>query len=551
MKKFALLSLIAILAAFSAPAFAMTNPFMDVPMNHWAYDAIGQLAAHGILAGYPDGTYKGQQQTTRYELASSLARSLAVVDMTKASKQDVEMMKRLVVEFRDELEALGVRVDELDERVQVLEDRLGGWHIHGHFWFDIAHDANKGRYDGHQGENKTEFEMHYIRLFFERRFGEAEEMHFVARLGQDHPNTTAAFQRFYVEMPFFFDSTLTVGRFLWEYGVDYRPWASWLRNLADSGSIGYLDVPFTDRTVQGIGVTKNFGIGNFRAYAAHNDVVNGGLGSSWELSAFGQLQFTEKFGFDIGGIAFIGDNAEKVTYYKEDNTTTTNAAEATRLEGESFGSIWSIYAGLRYNFNENISFRGMFAHEKIKREETYVSDTDTNTYSWRSQYSDGASRAGQKDDPNHWRVIFTISQAALKFTSAWLEYGQYDAGFTAARRTGMGGFLFGAENQLYGGILPDAIDYDVKYLRVILSQQWNETWGTHLYYYGYTFSDVEKIKDQLTEDAKISEIGVGVRYRLNPAVVMGLNYEHVDNDNYYGNDFDEDNLVKFRTEVWF
>ncbi|MBQ4469207.1 MAG: S-layer homology domain-containing protein, partial [Synergistaceae bacterium] len=51
---------------------------MDVPMNHWAYDAIGQLAAHGILSGYPDGTYKGKQATTRYEMASALARALAV-----------------------------------------------------------------------------------------------------------------------------------------------------------------------------------------------------------------------------------------------------------------------------------------------------------------------------------------------------------------------------------------------------------------------------------------------------------------------------------------
>ncbi|MFC2594527.1 MAG: S-layer homology domain-containing protein, partial [Fretibacterium sp.] len=114
MKKFAAVVAVAVLFAFAAPVFAATNPFMDVPMNHWAYDAIGQLAAHGILSGYPDGTYKGKQPTTRYEMASALARALAVVDMTKASKQDVEMLKKLVVEFKDELDALGVKVDGLD-----------------------------------------------------------------------------------------------------------------------------------------------------------------------------------------------------------------------------------------------------------------------------------------------------------------------------------------------------------------------------------------------------------------------------------------------------
>jgi hypothetical protein len=93
------------LVALAAPASAAANPVMDVPLHHWSYDAIGQLAARGVLSGYPDGTYKGKQPTTRYEMASALARALALTDMTKADKQDVEMLKRLVVEFKDELDA--------------------------------------------------------------------------------------------------------------------------------------------------------------------------------------------------------------------------------------------------------------------------------------------------------------------------------------------------------------------------------------------------------------------------------------------------------------
>ena len=137
MKKYLAVVAVAVLVAFASPVFAATNPFMDVPVNHWAYDAIGQLAAQGILSGYPDGTYKGKQPTTRYEMASALARALAVVDMTKASKQDVEMLKRLVIEFKDELDALGVKVDQIDERVAVLEKRLGGWRISGRLAMDI------------------------------------------------------------------------------------------------------------------------------------------------------------------------------------------------------------------------------------------------------------------------------------------------------------------------------------------------------------------------------------------------------------------------------
>ena len=67
-----------IIGMAASAGYAATNPFMDVPMNHWAYDAIGQLAARGVLSGYPDGTYKGKQPTTRYEMASALARALAL-----------------------------------------------------------------------------------------------------------------------------------------------------------------------------------------------------------------------------------------------------------------------------------------------------------------------------------------------------------------------------------------------------------------------------------------------------------------------------------------
>ena len=136
MKK--LLALVAVFAlvAFAAPAFA-ANPFVDVPMNHWAYDAVSHLAAKGIIQGYPDGTYRGNQPMTRYEMSMLVARALATVDMEKASKEDVEMLKKLVVEFKDELDALGVRVDALDERVAVLEEGVGGWK----FWGGAAFDA--------------------------------------------------------------------------------------------------------------------------------------------------------------------------------------------------------------------------------------------------------------------------------------------------------------------------------------------------------------------------------------------------------------------------
>jgi len=57
------------------------------------------------------------------------------------------VLKKLVVEFKDELDALGVKVDSLDSRVAVLEEDLGGWKIAGDFRFDYSDfDSNTGLY---------------------------------------------------------------------------------------------------------------------------------------------------------------------------------------------------------------------------------------------------------------------------------------------------------------------------------------------------------------------------------------------------------------------
>lgn len=52
----------------AAPGFGAV-PFPDVPADHWAYDAIEYLANAGLIEGYPDGTFGGSRNFTRYEMA--------------------------------------------------------------------------------------------------------------------------------------------------------------------------------------------------------------------------------------------------------------------------------------------------------------------------------------------------------------------------------------------------------------------------------------------------------------------------------------------------
>lgn len=108
-------------AASAAPLFG------DVPDEHWARDAVANLAAKGLVEGYPDGTFKGDRAATRYELAMVVARFLAKNEQEHASfstKADLEALRALVNNLRDELDALGVRVTNLEENVRKLDLRV-------------------------------------------------------------------------------------------------------------------------------------------------------------------------------------------------------------------------------------------------------------------------------------------------------------------------------------------------------------------------------------------------------------------------------------------
>jgi len=92
MKRWALLAgaaLLALSAAGPARAQGQQNPFDDVQMGHWAYDAVTSLARRGIFTGYPDGTFGGRRALTRYEFAVALQRMLQEVERIIAMNRNV------------------------------------------------------------------------------------------------------------------------------------------------------------------------------------------------------------------------------------------------------------------------------------------------------------------------------------------------------------------------------------------------------------------------------------------------------------------------------
>ena len=113
MKKiFALAAVAALTAGVSAYA---ANPFSDVSMDHWAYQAVADLSAQGVVEGYPNGTFGGEKHITRFEVAQIVARLLAQESQLNASQKAT--VEKLAAEYADELSNLGVRVNNLENKV--------------------------------------------------------------------------------------------------------------------------------------------------------------------------------------------------------------------------------------------------------------------------------------------------------------------------------------------------------------------------------------------------------------------------------------------------
>ena len=113
MKKILALAAVAALTA-GVSAYA-ANPFSDVTADDWAYQAVSDLSAQGVVEGYPDGTFKGERNMTRYELAQIVARLMAKEDQLNAEQQAT--LDKLAGEYADELANLGVRVSNLEKKV--------------------------------------------------------------------------------------------------------------------------------------------------------------------------------------------------------------------------------------------------------------------------------------------------------------------------------------------------------------------------------------------------------------------------------------------------
>lgn len=415
MKK--LLTAVAVIAliAFAAPAFA-ANPFVDVPAGHWAYDSIEHLASRGIISGYPDGSYKGAQPMTRYEMASMVGR--AVANLENAHAQDAELLKKLVLEFKNELDALGVKVTDLDKRVAVLEDGIGGWKLRGTFNFDAKFgSSDNNNYEMSNGK-RNQFTKERFRLFVTKAIDENTSFYAQYRAGGANSDgmgdtSNGFWSHLYLDTKIFWGMDMRVGRFYVDFEDQYGLYT-------DDAAL------FGGERMDGFQVKKSVGIVNVTGIVGRNSSF------SWDDEKGEFMNYILDLNFNLSEKVLFGATG----YWSKEDSSATGARDV---------NTYGIYAG--YDFTPSASIKGVY----------YFQDCGS-------------------IDSNAWKVALNMKQDLLKFTSLWVEYSKQDNSFIGND----GRYAFDKDH--VGKNKPYSTDTSSWFVFVKAQQQWNDKFHTFIRY---------------------------------------------------------------------
>ena len=110
-------ALLAVLLACGG-AFAQSS-FDDVPEDHWAGDAVDRIADLGVVIGFPDGTFRGNEAFTRYQAALVVSRLLDIVDQNMGAI--AALTEEDIASLQDTVDLLGDQYADLDARLGQLE----------------------------------------------------------------------------------------------------------------------------------------------------------------------------------------------------------------------------------------------------------------------------------------------------------------------------------------------------------------------------------------------------------------------------------------------
>ena len=283
MKKILAMAAVAALAA-GASAYA-ANPFSDVSTSDWAYQAVADLSDQGIVEGYPDGTFGGQKNITRYDMAQIIARLMAKEDQYNAEQRAT--IDKLAAEYADELDSLGVRVSNLEKKVGNIS-----WSGNAR----MRYIKNPGGEDAWQGRVRIAAKGQVNdSTYVYGRFSTGN----VDLKGDGDANVTM--DRMYVHHDFGDKVGLTLGR----YEVDMGTQGTWLYGNAFDGAEA--QVLFNDD------YSLKFGFGHFRDATPDPDTGDGfNKADAFYAQAKGNLGFA-KLGVDYYTTSSFMENRAKTS----------------------------------------------------------------------------------------------------------------------------------------------------------------------------------------------------------------------------------------------
>jgi hypothetical protein len=520
---------VALLAAASfslaSPAFAGIDLFTDLPQGHWAYDAVRQLGARGLLVGYGDGSFNGEWQATRYEIATIVAYAMWQIDSGMAGGEDMELINKMADEFRDELKALNAGVEGMDERIAALGDGLGGWSLSGELQFDAKFSGNNGKRPLHLSKRlvgDNEFDMQYYRIMLKKRID--EKTTFVARVDAGYATNEGPqnmiWDQYYVTTELKYDIGFTAGL----YPLNWE---------SDLGFVRDNDPFYGNVTQNTLMLSKKWGLADLRVAAAefyHGEWTTRyryGVESDLLIAANLDARFNEKFGAGLLAYWLMED-----TLTKPGGPSVVNPGES----GADYGvDTYGAYAS--YKFNPNIELKALH----------YWQRQCAATAEAFSGFSRGDT--GYDDSSAAWKVVLDIKQDATGIASIWMEYARIGNNFLYSDYTHPYG-SYGADvlhNQ--PGIehhwRPDTGDTEV--MALFLDRWW---WSGGLW---HAFARYVRADFGLNglDDAVNWTVGVG--YRFNSGVMLELSYDRIDygNDNPDGFLNGSDHVVQLRTQVAF
>lgn len=314
----------ALVVGAASTTFAASNPFSDVPAGHWAYDAVNELVEKGVLNGYGDGTFRGERNITRYEMAKAVAKAMA----QNPTGEDKVLVDKLRAEFADELNNLGVRVSELERNADKVQWHGTAEYTFQHYMKEGANDHRNGRTNSMDSRNNL-----LIRLVPDAEVN--EHWHVKARLDANtfldddssanaEDNGNVALKRIYAE-------------------GSYGNWTVKLGKFANADDDTIADTPYSGAEVayKPAGDGVNFAVGAGRL-SGNAIAITGEQASNYQYVSAG-LHRSKLW----GAASFHHLNA---SYYQTNYAKNANADDA---------NIWLAKGG--YNFDKNWGVKGFYA----------------------------------------------------------------------------------------------------------------------------------------------------------------------------------------------